>query len=82
MVKNFKRELGGSSRSKSGDITGEFEYDQDVAARRALRRNYRSVKSLVIDEREEIARAGSNKFKTIIKQLNNLHQQETKGAAC
>lgn len=75
MVKNFKRELGGSSRSKSGGITGEFEYDQDVAARRALRSNYRSVKSLIIDEREEIKGAGSNKFKTIIKQLDNLHQQ-------
>lgn len=82
MVKNFKRELGGSSWSKSGDITAEFEYDQDVAARRALRSNYRSVKSLIIDEREEIKRAGSNKFKTIIKQLDNLHQQETKGAGC
>lgn len=27
------------------------------------------------DEREEITRTGSNKFKTIIKQLDNLHQQ-------
>lgn len=27
------------------------------------------------DEREEITRNGSNKFKTIIKQLDNLHQQ-------
>ncbi|KAH9673898.1 non-structural maintenance of chromosomes element 4 [Citrus sinensis] len=75
MVKNFKRELGGSSRSKSGGIAGEFEYDQDIAARRALRRNYRSVKSIIIDEREEITRTGSNKFKTIIKKLDNLHQQ-------
>lgn len=82
MVKNFKRELGGSSRSKSGGIAGEFEYDQDIAARRALRRNYRSVKSIIIDEREEITRTGSNKFKTIIKQLDNLHQQEAKGAGC
>ncbi|KAJ4705576.1 Non-structural maintenance of chromosomes element 4 [Melia azedarach] len=68
-----------SSSSKSGEFTGEIqingEYNQDAAARRILRSCYRSVKSLIIDEKEEVSRAGSDKFNIIINQLDSLHQQ-------
>ncbi|KAL8142903.1 hypothetical protein V2J09_015935 [Rumex salicifolius] len=49
--------------------------DQDVAERRAIRRRFRDVKNLINEEREEIYRPGSDKFDSIINEVQALHQQ-------
>ncbi|KAJ0088464.1 hypothetical protein Patl1_32996 [Pistacia atlantica] len=87
MVTTLKGEMGSGRNSESGVFTEEEEvecsdayhhYHQDAAARRALRSRYRSVKSRINDEREEISNANSNKFNTIINLLDSLHQQVQK----
>lgn len=49
--------------------------EQDVAERRAIRRRFLDVKNLINEEREEIYRPGSDKFDSIINEVQALHQQ-------
>ncbi|KAJ9697857.1 hypothetical protein PVL29_007130 [Vitis rotundifolia] len=47
---------------------------QGTADRRVLRSRYLAVKNLISDKRDDISRAGSDKFKSIISEVENLHQ--------
>ncbi|KAL6604506.1 hypothetical protein ACP70R_042933 [Stipagrostis hirtigluma subsp. patula] len=47
---------------------------QGAAERRKLRSRYLAVKNLISDERDEMARADSDKFAAIITQVESLHE--------
>ncbi|OAY66268.1 non-structural maintenance of chromosomes element 4 homolog A isoform X2 [Ananas comosus] len=61
---------GGSGGGGGGGETSR----QGVAERRVLRSRYLAVKSQICDERDDVARADSDKFQTIISQVESLHQ--------
>lgn len=68
----------GASRSR-GDGGGEGdaghpEPRQGVTERRVLRSQYLAVKNLINDEREDLSRADSDKFRSIIREVEGLHQ--------
>ncbi|KAK2651308.1 hypothetical protein Ddye_018797 [Dipteronia dyeriana] len=74
MIGTLKTELDcNNSEAESGD-----DHIHGVSARRLLRSNYRSVQSRILEEREEIYKADSNRFDIIINQLDSLHQQVQK----
>ncbi|KAF8769609.1 hypothetical protein HU200_006203 [Digitaria exilis] len=54
-----------------GESSGER---QGPAERRMLRSRYQAVKNLISDERDEMARADSDKFTAIISQVECLHE--------
>ncbi|CAN6237430.1 unnamed protein product [Urochloa humidicola] len=54
-----------------GESSGER---QGAAERRMLRSRYLAVKNLISDERDEMARADSDKFTAIISQVECLHE--------
>ncbi|OEL38292.1 Non-structural maintenance of chromosomes element 4-like protein A [Dichanthelium oligosanthes] len=58
---------------EQGESSGER---QGMAERRMLRSRYQAVKNLISDERDEMARADSDKFAAIISQVECLHEQE------
>lgn len=47
---------------------------EDVGQRRLLRSRYLAVKSLICDERDDISKADSKKFASIINEVESLHQ--------
>ncbi|KAL6888340.1 hypothetical protein ACP4OV_009366 [Aristida adscensionis] len=53
---------------------GEGSEPQGTAERRRLRSRYLAVKNLISDERDEIAKADSDKFEVIITQVDCLHE--------
>ncbi|KAK3227230.1 hypothetical protein Dsin_007092 [Dipteronia sinensis] len=74
MMGTLKTELDcNNSEAESGD-----DHIHGVSARRLLRSNYRSVQSRILEEREEMYKADSNKFDIIFNQLDSLHQQVQK----
>ncbi|CAN6246810.1 unnamed protein product [Urochloa humidicola] len=54
-----------------GESSGER---QGAAERRMLRSRYLAVKNLINDERDEMAKADSDKFTAIISQVESLHE--------
>ncbi|KAM5559019.1 hypothetical protein ABKV19_020590 [Rosa sericea] len=73
-----KRELG-CATSSGGDETDEPDHAAPaVADPRALRSRYHTVKTILYDEREDLTRADSEKFNSIIKEVESLHELVTK----
>uniref|UniRef100_A0A0E0CH76 Non-structural maintenance of chromosomes element 4 n=1 Tax=Oryza meridionalis TaxID=40149 RepID=A0A0E0CH76_9ORYZ len=52
------------------------QQQQGVAERRLLRSRYLAVKNLISDEKDDMARAGSDTFAAIITQVDCLHELE------
>ncbi|XP_062005465.1 non-structural maintenance of chromosomes element 4 homolog A-like [Rosa rugosa] len=73
-----KRVLGRAT-SSGGDETHETDHATPaVADPRVLRSRYHTVKTILYDEREDLTRADSEKFISIIKEVESLHQLVTK----
>ncbi|XP_050379605.1 non-structural maintenance of chromosomes element 4 homolog A-like [Argentina anserina] len=68
-----KREFGHAATS-GGDETDEPDHPAAAADPRALRSRYHTVKTILYDEREDLTRADSKKFNSIIEQVESLHQ--------
>ncbi|XP_031499701.1 non-structural maintenance of chromosomes element 4 homolog A [Nymphaea colorata] len=73
MVKTEKQGLDGSVSQSQGTETDD-PGNHGRADRRVLRSRYLAVKNLINDEREQISKADSDKFKSIINEVENLHQ--------
>ncbi|KAK9156623.1 hypothetical protein Scep_003197 [Stephania cephalantha] len=77
-----KRERSGRGRrGESSNGAGaaqrpveESEQGQGVMERRALRSKYLAMKNLINDEKEDLSRVDSDKFTSIISEVENLHQ--------
>ncbi|XP_059646383.1 non-structural maintenance of chromosomes element 4 homolog A [Cornus florida] len=82
MVRIAKREPSSSSgvgsrrsNSTANDEAGPSDSPPEVVAeRRVLRSRYLAVKNLIIDERDDISKFDSDKFKSIINEVESLHQ--------
>ncbi|KAK9289607.1 hypothetical protein L1049_007764 [Liquidambar formosana] len=78
MVRIPKREPGSSSNSTSAADAGQpgtsNSVPQGVNERRVLRSRYLAVKNLISDEREDITRVDSDKFNSVINEVESLHQ--------
>uniref|UniRef100_A0A1D1XPL1 Non-structural maintenance of chromosomes element 4 n=1 Tax=Anthurium amnicola TaxID=1678845 RepID=A0A1D1XPL1_9ARAE len=88
MVRPVKREPGigapeaarggGGLEGGSQGGGGGGEVGEEVTGRRVLRSRYLAVKNLIVDQREDISRADSHQFKSIITEVETLHQQVQK----
>ncbi|KAJ7971451.1 Non-structural maintenance of chromosomes element 4 [Quillaja saponaria] len=79
MVREVKREPhdvadGSSSRIGSEEFGESNHGPEGVQNRRVLRSRYLAVKNFITDEREDITRADSDKFETIINEVDSLYQ--------
>ncbi|PHU06046.1 Non-structural maintenance of chromosomes element 4 -like protein A [Capsicum chinense] len=63
--------------SSSNGNNGSVE-EESVIGRRVLRSHYLNFKSRISDERENISTADSDKFKSIIEEVERLHRQVQK----
>ncbi|KAK3152392.1 hypothetical protein QOZ80_2BG0158280 [Eleusine coracana subsp. coracana] len=61
--------MSGAAAEREGEAGS-----QGAAERRRLRSRYLAVKNLISDERDEMAKADSNKFSAIITQVDGLHE--------
>ncbi|XP_008808094.1 non-structural maintenance of chromosomes element 4 homolog A [Phoenix dactylifera] len=77
MVRAVKRETGVREREETREgEAGEGSRGkglQGVTERRVLRSRYLAVRNLISDEREDISRVDSDKFNSIISEVENLH---------
>ncbi|XP_010928436.1 non-structural maintenance of chromosomes element 4 homolog A [Elaeis guineensis] len=76
MVRGVKREPEKRGREESWGDEAESssgEGTQGVTERRVLRSRYLAVKNLIGDEKEDISRVDSGKFKSIIAEVESLH---------
>ncbi|XP_073099571.1 non-structural maintenance of chromosomes element 4 homolog A isoform X2 [Elaeis guineensis] len=77
MVRAVKRETGVRGREETrGGEAGEGsrgEGSQGVTERRVLRSRYLAVRNLISDEREDISKVDSDKFNSIIGEVESLH---------
>ncbi|KAF8040057.1 hypothetical protein BT93_B2316 [Corymbia citriodora subsp. variegata] len=76
-------QLRAVKRERLGRNRGEKEppsqaTQQDDCARRVLRSHYLAVKNLINDERDDMLRADSDKFATIITEVENLYERVQK----
>ncbi|XP_068648890.1 non-structural maintenance of chromosomes element 4 homolog A-like [Aristolochia californica] len=78
MSKVAKREPGAARRSRAGVGQSSGSEVQGVAERRVLRSRYLAMKHLIQDEREDISKADSDMFHSIISEVETLHQQVQK----
>ncbi|CAK7342358.1 unnamed protein product [Dovyalis caffra] len=62
-----------SSVNNGGAETSDMD-SQEATERRLLRSRYSDVKKIIIDEREDVGRVDSDKFNTIINQVEDLHK--------
>ncbi|KAJ6756392.1 NON-STRUCTURAL MAINTENANCE OF CHROMOSOMES ELEMENT 4 [Salix purpurea] len=73
---------GGSTSSSSRLINGGAETSdmdsREATERRFLRSLYRDVKRIITDEREDVERVDSDKFNSIINQVEDLHKSVQK----
>ncbi|XP_072988319.1 non-structural maintenance of chromosomes element 4 homolog A-like [Typha latifolia] len=71
-----KREPGGSSglREEAGERSTSGQSREGAVERRILRSRYLAVKNLISDDREDIGRGDSDRFSSIITEVENLHQ--------
>ncbi|GAB2212043.1 hypothetical protein Drorol1_Dr00025387 [Drosera rotundifolia] len=65
-------------RERERDIGAEELNEQAGMDRRALRSRYLAVKNLICYEKEDLYRGDSDKFRSLIKEVENLHQQVRK----
>lgn len=69
-----KVEPGGRKRGEpSAESSADGSGPEDVGQRRLLRSRYLAVKSLICDERDDISKADSKKFASIINEVESLH---------
>ncbi|RVX12895.1 Non-structural maintenance of chromosomes element 4-like A [Vitis vinifera] len=68
----------GNQNLHSEDTESTRHSQQGTADRRVLRSRYLAVKNLISDKRDDISRVGSDKFKSIISEVENLHQLDIK----
>lgn len=78
MVRAVKREVGSSSRANANEAGADNSGHQGVTERRVLRSRYLAVKNQICDGREDITKVDSDKFKSIINEVESLHQQVQK----
>nr|DAD29994.1 TPA_asm: hypothetical protein HUJ06_031462 [Nelumbo nucifera] len=69
-----KREQGSRGRGENGEAETSDSASQGVVERRVLRSHYLAMKNLINEERDDISRVDSDKFRMIINQVENLHQ--------
>ncbi|KAG9456686.1 hypothetical protein H6P81_001194 [Aristolochia fimbriata] len=78
MSKVVKREQG-TARGRRTDVGQSSGPEvQGVVERRVLRSRYLAVKHLIKDEKDDISKADSDKFHSIINEVETLHQQVQK----
>ncbi|GAB4835152.1 hypothetical protein Ancab_000060 [Ancistrocladus abbreviatus] len=71
-----KREKASHNEADPGDDAESTQ--QEANQRRVLRYQYLAVKNLINDEKEELYSCNSEKFHTIIKEVEHLHQKVRK----
>ncbi|XP_060177509.1 non-structural maintenance of chromosomes element 4 homolog A isoform X2 [Lycium barbarum] len=64
---------GASSSNNNGSVD-----EETIVGRRVLRSHYLNFKSRISDERDNISTADSDRFKSIIEEVERLHQQVQK----
>ncbi|XP_030448013.2 non-structural maintenance of chromosomes element 4 homolog A isoform X1 [Syzygium oleosum] len=69
-----KRERLSRNRGEKEPPPSSRATQQDDSARRVLRSHYLAVKNLINDERDDLLRADSDKFATIITEVENLYE--------
>lgn len=79
MVRSVKSEFVGRRTAGSGGAVEEAESSngggrQEATERRVLRSRYLAVKNLIVDERDDISKVDSERFSSIINEVENLHQ--------
>ncbi|GMH18731.1 hypothetical protein Nepgr_020572 [Nepenthes gracilis] len=73
--REWRSRKGGGFAGLSDSSTQNLLQQQDVVERRALRCRYLAVKNLISGEREDITRPDSDKFKSIINEVESMHQK-------
>ncbi|CAK9181572.1 unnamed protein product [Ilex paraguariensis] len=63
-----------TGEAAAGTTTGSESGPDGVTERRLLRSRYHTVKSRISDERDDISKVDSDKFKAIIDEVETLHQ--------
>ncbi|KAJ0961696.1 hypothetical protein J5N97_000015 [Dioscorea zingiberensis] len=74
MARALKRERGSREAEAEATEGEERESPHGAMERRALRSRYLAVKNLISDERDGISNEDSDKFRTIITEVESLHQ--------
>lgn len=67
-------QAGNCKNSVNNGRHGDGEVEEDFVGRRVLRSRYLNVKIRISDERDDISKVDSDKFKTIIEEVDSLHQ--------
>uniref|UniRef100_A0A5B6YWL0 Non-structural maintenance of chromosomes element 4 n=1 Tax=Davidia involucrata TaxID=16924 RepID=A0A5B6YWL0_DAVIN len=67
--------IRGRNRAENFEAgTGDSGHEGSMTERRVLRSRYLAVKNLISDERDDISKVDSDKFKSIINEVESLHQ--------
>ena len=66
---------GAEGRGEAGGGGRRQQQQQGLAERRMLRSQYHAMKSLINEERDDMAKEDSDKFASIITQVESLHEQ-------
>ncbi|RWW27363.1 hypothetical protein GW17_00008216 [Ensete ventricosum] len=80
MVRKTKQRLpesrgGGGGENEQGNDAGVASSNrQGTAHRRVLRSRYLAVKNMISDKREDITKVDSDKFNSIITEVESLHE--------
>ncbi|XP_077224712.1 non-structural maintenance of chromosomes element 4 homolog A-like isoform X2 [Tasmannia lanceolata] len=75
MARVVKREPGNSRNREETGYEERRDSNRDgMSQRRAIRSRYLAVKTLINDERDDISKAGSDTFNSIISEVETLHQ--------
>ncbi|KAI3802136.1 hypothetical protein L1987_30263 [Smallanthus sonchifolius] len=74
MVRIVKGEPSGSNRGENDDVEGDYQNDDNGLERRVLRSRYLAVKNLISVKRDDITKPDSDKFRSIIDEVECLHQ--------
>ncbi|KAL4334477.1 hypothetical protein GQ457_07G043550 [Hibiscus cannabinus] len=74
-----RTKVAGVAGDESANVQlSQLSREADAAYRRVLRSKYLAVMTKIKDARDEISSVDSNKFNTIINEVENLHQQVSK----
>ncbi|GFY99812.1 Nse4, component of Smc5/6 DNA repair complex [Actinidia rufa] len=71
VVSNSRRR---NATENVGEASTQGSGPETVAGRRVLRSRYLAMKTRISDEREDVSRVDSDKFNTIINEVESLHQ--------
>ena len=73
---NIQSSNGAAAAAGARNNNNNSSVDEDhTIGRRVLRSHYLNFKSRISDERDNISQVDSDKFKTIIEEVERLHQQ-------